>query len=215
VIIYRLRPLLLSPVAAAWKQVKPTQVGHCGPHEGQAVSEHLENPVPLAADVERRLFDATSLGVPREGEVLIVIAVTVERPPKAGPLKLTDVVVDISVGEPGRQGIRIGDAQHDWVAGPLVRGPGLGRRAAAPGVKEASQPPAHVRFKFDLRDAFCLERVQVREPILARVDDLNDLPQRLPGGCRCRGLTGQRRPAPGRDERGPWSRQWARPGRSR
>ena len=63
-IIYRLRPLLLSPVAAAWKQVKPPQVRQCGSHEGQAVSEHLENPVPLAADVERRLFDAASLEVP-------------------------------------------------------------------------------------------------------------------------------------------------------
>ena len=44
VIIYRLRPLLLSPVAAAWKQVKPPQVRQCASHEGQAVSEHLENP---------------------------------------------------------------------------------------------------------------------------------------------------------------------------
>jgi hypothetical protein len=33
-------------------------------HDGQAVSEHLENPVPLAADVERRLFDAVSLETP-------------------------------------------------------------------------------------------------------------------------------------------------------
>jgi hypothetical protein len=72
-------------------------------------------------------------------------------------LKLADVVVDISVGEPGRQGVRIGDAQQDWVAGPLVRGPGLGRGVAAPGVKEPSQPPAHVGFEFDLRDAFRLE----------------------------------------------------------
>jgi hypothetical protein len=51
-------------VAAAWKQVKSPQVGQCGSHEVQAVSEHLENPVPLAADVERRLFDAASLEVP-------------------------------------------------------------------------------------------------------------------------------------------------------
>jgi hypothetical protein len=64
VIIYRLRPLLLSPVAAAWKQVKPPQVRQCASHEGQAVSEHLENPVPLAADVERRQFDAASLEAP-------------------------------------------------------------------------------------------------------------------------------------------------------
>jgi hypothetical protein len=64
VIIYGLRPLLLSPVAAAWKQVKPSQVRQCAPHEGQAVSKHLENPVPLAADVERRLFDAASLEAP-------------------------------------------------------------------------------------------------------------------------------------------------------
>jgi hypothetical protein len=64
VIIYGLRPLLLSPVAAAWKQVKPSQVRQCASHEGQAVSKHLENPVPLAADVERRLFDAASLEAP-------------------------------------------------------------------------------------------------------------------------------------------------------
>src|ERR1700688_124843 len=64
VIIYRLGPLLLSPVAAAWKQVKPPQVRQCASHEGQAVSEHLETPVPLAADVERRLFDAASLEAP-------------------------------------------------------------------------------------------------------------------------------------------------------
>ena len=63
-IIYRLRPLLLSPVAAAWKQVKPPQVRQYASHDGQAVSEHLENPVPLAPDVERRLFDATSLEAP-------------------------------------------------------------------------------------------------------------------------------------------------------
>jgi hypothetical protein len=63
-IIYGLRPLLLSPVAAAWKQVKPPQAKQCLSHEGQAVSEHLENPVPLAADVERWLFDAASLEAP-------------------------------------------------------------------------------------------------------------------------------------------------------
>jgi hypothetical protein len=51
-------------VAAAWKQVKPSQVRQCASHEGQAVSEHLENPVPLAADVKRRLFDAASLEAP-------------------------------------------------------------------------------------------------------------------------------------------------------
>jgi len=43
--MYRLRPLLLSPVAAAWKHVKPPQVWQCASHEGHAVSEHLENPV--------------------------------------------------------------------------------------------------------------------------------------------------------------------------
>src|SRR3981189_3269322 len=42
-IIYGLRPLLLSPVAAAWKQVKPSQARQCLSHEGQAASEHLEN----------------------------------------------------------------------------------------------------------------------------------------------------------------------------
>jgi hypothetical protein len=59
------------------------QVRQCGSHERQAVSKHLENPVALAADVERRLFDAASLEVPQEGEVPIVVAVAVERPPKA------------------------------------------------------------------------------------------------------------------------------------
>jgi hypothetical protein len=48
-------------------------------------------------------------------------------PRKRDCSKLADVVVDISVGEPRRQGIRIGDAQQDWVACPLVRGPGLGQ----------------------------------------------------------------------------------------
>src|SRR4029077_17773369 len=48
VIIYRLRPLLLSPVAAAWKQVKPPQVRQCLSHEGQGGRGHL------GAAVERR-----------------------------------------------------------------------------------------------------------------------------------------------------------------
>jgi hypothetical protein len=61
VIIYSLRPLLLSPVAAAWKRVKPPQVWQCASHRGQAVSEHMENSVPLAGDVERRLFNAAPL----------------------------------------------------------------------------------------------------------------------------------------------------------
>src|ERR1700730_595797 len=61
VIIYRLRPLLLSPVAAAWELVKPPQVRQCASHGGQAGAENLEKPGPPAADVERRLFDAASL----------------------------------------------------------------------------------------------------------------------------------------------------------
>ena len=83
-----------------------------------------------------------------------MIAIAVERSPKPGPLELADIVVDVGIGEPGREGIRIGDAQQDWVSGPLVRRPRLGRRIAAPGVKKASQPPADIGLEFAPRAAF-------------------------------------------------------------
>jgi hypothetical protein len=61
VIVDLLRPLLLGPVAAAWKQMEAPQVRQCRPHRGQEVAEHDEDPIAVTADVQRRLFDAPSL----------------------------------------------------------------------------------------------------------------------------------------------------------
>jgi hypothetical protein len=63
--------IILPPEAAPFESSgrsleagEAPQVRQCASHDGQAVSEHLENPVPLAADLERRLFDAASLETP-------------------------------------------------------------------------------------------------------------------------------------------------------